>query len=123
MPTAELLLPQKGGCPNIQKKFVSRIDFANGNRPERVGIVREELVKPHKCFRSECDTQQGSLCSRGFLLVEWGDWKFWDMVWKVHERGVDDRVSQWRDDIMDVRSDGCWKVAAQYPVDNLNHSG
>jgi len=36
---------------------------------------------------------KGLLCSRGFLRVEWGDWKFRDMVRKVHEKGVDAECS------------------------------
>jgi len=40
------------------KKYESGIVFANR---KRAGNVREELVKPHKCFGSEYDTQQGDL--------------------------------------------------------------
>ena len=65
---------------------------------------------------------EGLLCSRGFLPAERGDRKFQDMVWKVHER-VSTWSARWRGDIMDVRNNGCRKVAAQYPVDNINHSG
>jgi len=29
-------------------------------------------------------------------------WKIWDMVQKMHEEGVDDDVSQQRDDILNI---------------------
>ena len=55
--------PKKADVPTSkkQKMYMSRIEFANWNRLEKAGSVHEELVKPHKCFRSEYDTQQGDL--------------------------------------------------------------
>ena len=47
--------PPKRRMPQI-KKFESGLVFANW---KRAGNVHEELVKPHKCFGTEYDTQQG----------------------------------------------------------------
>ena len=43
-------------------------------------------------------------------------WKFKDMVWKMHKEGVNDGVSQCRDDVLNIEAMDFRKNAPQYPV-------
>ena len=54
--------------------------------------------------------------------MDWGVWRVLDMVQRICEEGIDNRVSQQRGDVLNIQSDGLPENAAQYPVNNRNRS-
>ena len=141
---AESLLPLKGGCPNIHKwGTLLEIKFSI-QKFDQKGLKHRGVQKNWVWYSSEGDLveiqswkqveaqglhacsallQEG--CSRvsrgctGRMGVSEGPGFGLEDAW----RGVDDCVYQWRVTSWIFEAMDCQKNAAQYPVDNRNHSG
>ena len=59
----------------------------------------------------------------GVYTGRMGFWKFQDKVWKMHEKGVNNGVSQQWGDILNIWSNGLLEKSCSIPCDNRNHSG
>ena len=139
---AESLPPLKGGCPNIHKwGMLFRIKFTIQKLTRKGwrhrGVQRDLsmiLIGRWSCRVGNGSRPKVCMCAlhyarglfSGFPGVCTGRMRVFGRSgtwWKMHKEGVNNCVSLWRVTSWMFEAMDCWKNAAQYPVDNRNHSG